>query len=109
MDRRRFLQHAGGDAEVGSTPTCRKFLRTAIARPAYLAEAVDSQAMDRSGMKCECTARPTFGETLMDIHRGICGITALAAAGVAWAGPGVPPGTPVGGTAGARLGQGGRF
>ena len=47
----------------------------------------------------------SIGETVMIISRWICGIAALAAAGVAWAGPGVPLGTPVGVTVGATLGQ----
>jgi hypothetical protein len=41
----------------------------------------------------------------MIINRWICAIATLAAAGVTWAGPGVPLGTPVGVTVGATLGQ----
>lgn len=41
----------------------------------------------------------------MIIGRWICGTAALGAASVAWAGPGVPLGTPVGLAVGATLGQ----
>jgi len=41
----------------------------------------------------------------MIMNRWVGGVAALAAAGVAWAGPGVPLGTPVGITVGATLGQ----
>ena len=68
-------------------------------------KAVDSEAKQGSGMKCDSFSLTNIGETLMTISRWTCGIAAVAAPGFAWAGPGVPLGTPVGVTVGATLGQ----